>query len=76
MLSQKGGKMITNIGLVAGDIWNCLEKRGGNAPLKDLMKCLGKSSALVYMSIGWLAREGHIQLDGDEDNYTIKLITK
>jgi hypothetical protein len=65
--------MITKIGLVAGDIWNYLEKNNKKGQLLSLTKELGINKNVILMSLGWLAREGHIILEGDEDNYTVIL---
>lgn len=65
--------MITKIGLVAGDIWNYLEKHDKKSQMKDLLADLGKEKELILMSLGWLAREGHIVLEGETNNYTIIL---
>ncbi|MBD3427251.1 MAG: hypothetical protein GF409_08545 [Candidatus Omnitrophica bacterium] len=65
--------MITQIGLVAGDIWDYLDNHNGEARMGDLTSDLKKDRDLVLMSIGWLAREGHIVLEGKMPNYTVKL---
>ena len=65
--------MITQIGLVAGDIWNYLEGHDRRAPLDDVIRAVQKDRDLVMMSIGWLAREGHVVLEGEGPAYTIKL---
>ena len=59
--------MITEIGIVAGDIWHYLDQQG-EVTLSVLSKGIDKSRELVLMSLGWLAREGHVilqQVDGD-----------
>lgn len=53
--------MITEIGIAAGDIWQYLDKNG-TATLDQMTKAIGKSRELLLMSMGWLAREGHITL--------------
>lgn len=68
--------MITRIGLVAGDIWNYLDNHDHVARLDKMMKDLNKERDIVLMSIGWLAREGHILLEGDGPNYTVRLTNK
>ncbi|MEA3488954.1 MAG: winged helix-turn-helix domain-containing protein [Candidatus Omnitrophota bacterium] len=65
--------MITRIGLIAGDIWSYLEGHKKMARMDDVISELEKDRDLVLMSIGWLAREGHIILEGDSPNYTLKL---
>ncbi len=67
--------MITKIGLCAGDIWNYLDKHNGAAQIDELIRGVGKSQErdVALMSIGWLAREGHVALEGDSGHYSVKL---
>jgi len=53
--------MITEIGIIAGDIWHYLDssKKG---TLEEIVKATGKSKEGVLMGLGWLAREGHVTL--------------
>ena len=64
--------MITEIGIAAGDIWHFLDQKG-NATLEQLTKGIGKPKELLLMSLGWLAREGHITLGGSETGYLASL---
>ncbi len=64
--------MITEIGIVAGEIWNSLEKLG-EVSLDDIVKEIDRPKDIVYMSIGWLAREGHVLLKKDGDAYKVHL---
>ena len=64
--------MITEIGIAAGDIWHYLDERG-SATLDQLVKAIGKPKDLVLMSLGWLAREGHVTLSGPESGYRSSL---
>lgn len=63
--------MIIEIGIVAGDIWHYLDEHG-MVNLSELATGIEKSRDLVLMSLGWLAREGHVMLEGDKD-YRISL---
>lgn len=65
--------MITRIGLVAGDIWNYLDNHGGAANMEEVIRGIQKERNIALMSIGWLAREGHVVLEGDNPDYFIKL---
>ena len=56
--------MITEIGIVAGDIWHYLDQHG-EVSLSELVRGIDKPRDNVLMSLGWLAREGHVNL-GDE----------
>lgn len=64
--------MITEIGIVAGDIWHFLDQHG-EVKLTDLVKGIDKTRDNVLMSLGWLAREGHVLLQWTGDDYKISL---
>ncbi len=64
--------MITEIGIVAGDIWHFLDQKG-EVGLSDLIKGIDKPRDNVLMSLGWLAREGHVVLQKVNNDYTITL---
>ena len=64
--------MITEIGIAAGDIWHYLDQRG-KATLDEMAKYIKKPKELLLMSLGWLAREGHISLGGPETGYLATL---
>ena len=66
--------MIMQIGIVAGDIWHYLDTKG-KVKLSELESALGKPRDLILMSLGWLAREGHVLVEG-EDDYIISLRKK
>lgn len=64
--------MITEIGIVAGEIWHHLDGHG-KTKLNDLARGIDKDKEIVLMSVGWLAREGHVVLEGEGPNYEIYL---
>lgn len=64
--------MITEIGITAGDIWHYLDKHE-SATLDDLARGIGKSKDLILMSLGWLAREGHVSLGDEKTGYLTRL---
>ena len=65
--------MITEIGIVAGDIWHYLDQHK-TSTLSDLVKGIDKNRNVVLMSLGWLAREGHVIMEETgADNYKITL---
>ena len=64
--------MITEIGITAGDIWHYLDKHG-SATLNELHKGIKKPKELLLMSLGWLAREGHVSLGDEKTGYTARL---
>ncbi len=63
--------MITEIGITAGEIWHYLDEHG-EVTLAQLNNGIEKPKEVILMSLGWLAREGHVVLEGDKD-YKIKL---
>lgn len=65
--------MITQIGIVAGEIWHYLEKSEREDNLDNIIKNIEKPRDVILMSIGWLAREGHIVLKGDAPNHEVSL---
>lgn len=67
--------MITRIGIVAGEIWHILE-RDGKVHLEDIVKKIDSPRDMVLMSVGWLAREGHIIFEGEPPNHIIFLRNK
>lgn len=65
--------MITEIGIVAGEIWHILDETGG-CNLSLLCARLGERPRdLILMSLDWLCREGHVQMDQQAKDYTIRL---
>lgn len=64
--------MIIEIGIIAGDIWYYLDQHGV-ASLSVLAKGIDKSRDNVLMSLGWLAREGHVLLEQAGNDYKVSL---
>ncbi len=64
--------MITEIGIVAGDIWHFLDQHG-EVFLSDLVNGIEKPRDNVLMSLGWLAREGHVILQQINGDYKVSL---
>jgi len=64
--------MITEIGIVAGDIWHCLEERD-EITLSEMADSLGKPRDTILMGLGWLAREGHVIVEQEGEDYKIAL---
>lgn len=67
--------MITEIGIVAGEIWHFLDSHGV-VSLEELTCGIEKSRELILMSLGWLAREGHVVVECDSGTYKISLRKK
>ena len=64
--------MITEIGIIAGDIWHYLDQHG-EVTLSALVKATDKPRDNVLMSLGWLAREGHVVVQQAANEYKIAL---
>ena len=64
--------MITEIGIVAGDIWHYLDGKKSSS-LSQLVKAIDKNRNVVLMSLGWLAREGHVIMEQEGEDYSITL---
>lgn len=66
---------ITEIGITAGDIWHYLDEQV-SATLDELVSKIGASREHILLSLGWLAREGHVCLDSPENGYRAVLTEK
>ncbi len=64
--------MITEIGIVAGEIWHFLDQYG-EVTLSNLTRGIDKPRDNVLMSLGWLAREGHVILQQVDGEYRVSL---
>ena len=67
--------MITEIGIIAGEIWNFLDKHG-QVNLVQLTEGIDKPRELILMSLGWLAREGHVVMRKKDFAYQISVREK
>lgn len=67
--------LITEIGIAAGDIWHFLDEQG-EVTLDKLVRGIGKPKDLLLMSLGWLAREGHVVVSEDNSTYRAALTEK
>lgn len=64
--------MIIEIGIVAGEIWHFLDQHG-EVTLTTLLKGIDRHRDNVLMSLGWLAREGHVILQQTNAEYKVSL---
>jgi len=64
--------MITEIGIVAGEIWHYLDQQG-DITFSQLKNGVDRPKEVLLMSLGWLAREGYVIVDKAEDDYKIAL---
>jgi hypothetical protein len=71
-MNQTEENMITEIGIIAGEIWHFLDQKQ-EVSLEDLIKGIDRPRDNVLMSLGWLAREGHVILLQVNKDYRISL---
>ena len=64
--------MITEIGIVAGEIWHYLDQHG-EVTVATLIKGIDRQRDDVLLSLGWLAREGHVILQAVDGDFKISL---
>jgi len=64
--------VITEIGITAGDIWHYLDEHGKSS-LSQIVQGIDTDKDRILMSIGWLAREGHIVVEGSGPDYQVYL---
>lgn len=66
--------MIMEIGFAAGNIWQFLDNQPGFTARFSVMAArLGLPRDILLMSVGWLAREGHVILKPQGDDYDVSL---
>jgi hypothetical protein len=56
--------MITEIGIVAGEIWHFLDQHPGSR-FSAIVSAIKRPKEVALMSLGWLAREGHVVVKED-----------
>ena len=64
--------MITEIGIVAGEIWHYLDRRQ-EARFADVVAGIERPKELALMSLGWLAREGHVIVRQEGGDFLVAL---
>lgn len=57
---------VEQIGTYAGEVWTALAESGCNS-LKTVKKATKLKEKEIYAALGWLAREGKVQLSEVED---------
>jgi hypothetical protein len=74
MFNVMGEKiMITQIGIASGEILNLIDNKKRPVSIAEIKSYLRNEKELTYMSIGWLVREGHVQLvDTGKEKYLCK----
>jgi hypothetical protein len=64
---------IANIGRAAGSVWRTLSDNGPMTVAK-LVKAVGEPRDTIMQAIGWLAREGKINIDDERRSQMISLL--
>jgi len=64
--------MNEDIGRTAGQVWNLLSKQCG-VTISKMKKDLGLKDGLLYMALGWLAREDKLCIDQKGNKTLISL---
>ena len=64
--------MITEIGIIAGEIWHYLDERS-SVPFSEVVSGIGRPRETALMSLGWLAREGHVIVRQEGRDFHIEL---
>lgn len=64
--------MITEIGIVAGEIWHYLDEHG-EVLFSKLANGIERPKELTLMSLGWLAREGHVLVRQEGNDLRVAL---
>lgn len=65
---------VETIGLWAGAVWNALNDANGSLTVKDLKKTTKLKEKEVFAAIGWLAREGKVNVTEIEKDVEVNLI--
>ena len=65
---------VETIGLWAGAVWNALNDANGPLTVKGLKKTTRLKEKEVFAAIGWLAREGKVNVTEIEKDVEVNLI--
>lgn len=65
---------VETIGLWAGATWNALNDANGALNMKGLKKATKLKEKEVYAAIGWLAREGKVNVNETETEVEVTLL--
>ena len=64
------------IGDAAGIIWSYLEQQSKPVTLSTLKKEIDVSSTVLMMALGWLAREGKLDIEISDESFSYKITLK
>ena len=62
------------IGLWAGSVWNALNDAEGKLGVKGLKKATKLKEKEIYAALGWLAREGKLNIEEAETDVIVALV--
>jgi hypothetical protein len=62
------------IGLWAGSVWNALNEANGTLGVKGLKKATKLKEKEIYAALGWLAREGKLNIEEAETDIIVALV--
>lgn len=65
---------VETIGLWAGSTWNALNDANGTLTVKGLKKATKLKEKEVFAAIGWLAREGKVNVSENEAEVEVTLL--
>jgi hypothetical protein len=65
---------VENVGEVAGNVWRVLSENGPLSMTK-LVKAVGEPRDTVMQAIGWLAREGKLDISDHGRNRMVSLLS-
>ena len=65
---------VETIGLWAGATWNALNEANGILTVKGLKKVTKLKEKELYAAIGWLAREGKVNVNETEKDVEVTLL--
>ncbi len=64
---------VETIGFWAGQVWNALDTNGTQG-VKAIKKATKLKEKEIYAALGWLAREGKVNITDDEADVIVALI--
>ncbi len=65
---------VETIGLWAGAAWNALNDANSTLSVKGLKKATKLKEKELYAAIGWLAREGKVNVEATETDVEVTLL--
>jgi hypothetical protein len=62
---------ITQIGLIAGEIWHFIDDKGGESTISEVLNSLNHPREFTLLSLGWLTREGQVFLEDKNGDFKV-----